>query len=197
MREFIWRGIARILSRPAIADWIIRRAQRTPYSAITSRDGTETYMDRWWLFNPYSKDEKGNAGPARWSFLPSIRVHHIMRPDDDGAMHDHPWNARTIVLRGSYVEERPFNEGEIWAPKRSQSLGERWVFGEFLPRELYARYTGYTGPVMFGAYHRISHVPRDGVYTLWFTWKYRGTWGFKVNGQKVPWREYLANRGQL
>lgn len=193
MREFIWRGIARILSRPVIADWIIRRAQRTPYSAITSRDGTETYMDRWWLFNPYSKDEKGNAGPARRSFVPSIRVHHIMRPDDDGAMHDHPWNARTIVLRNWYREQRPIVDGEE-IPSNCTGLFLRH-YDE--ARMEFTRTTGYTGRVLFDSYHRISQVSRGGVYTLWFTWKYRGTWGFMVDGKKVPWREYLSSRGQL
>jgi hypothetical protein len=185
MLEFIWRGIARIVSRPAVADWIICRAQRTPYYPITSRDGSETYMDRWWLFNPYSKDDAGNAGPPRWNWLPSIRVHHIMRADDDGAMHDHPWNARTIVLRGWYREERPltFNPATS-SPDVVKSSGE-W-------RDQWSRIAGYTGRVLFAQYHRISEVSPGGVYTLWFTWKYRGTWGFLVDGKKVPWREHLG-----
>lgn len=184
MLEFVWRLIARIASRPAVADWIIRRAQRTPYYPITSRDGTRLYMDRWWLFNAYSKDAEGNAGPPRWSWLPSVRVHHICVPDDDEHMHDHPWDARTIVLRGWYEEERPLGA------KLSDMLPPMFKTA----RLIHARPRGYTGPVLHGSYHRISHVSYGGVYTLWFTWQYRGTWGFLVDGVKVPWREYLAGR---
>jgi hypothetical protein len=31
-----------------------------------------------------------------------------------------------------------------------------------------------------------------GATTLFITGKYRGTWGFLVDGVKVPWREYLG-----
>lgn len=188
MRDLIWRAIARIVRRPAVAAWLVERSKRTPYSPITSRDGAETYMDRWWVFNPYSKDAAGNAGPARWSWLPSIRVHHIMRADDDEHLHDHPWNARTIVLRGWYVEERP-PRGEQYSP---DVCG--WVKKTEGWHTMWGRPAGYTGRVLFNSYHRISEVSPGGVYTLWFTWRYQGTWGFLVNGKKMPWREYLAQR---
>ncbi len=188
MRELIWRAIARIVSRPAVAEWLIERSKRTPYGPIRSRDETEVYMDRWWVFNPYSKDTAGNAGPARWSWLPSIRVHHIMRADDDAHLHDHPWNARTIVLRGWYREERP---ADLTDPPHD---GPPRYYGIDDKRHDFARERGHTGRVLFNSYHRISHVTLGGVYTLWFTWRYRGTWGFLVDGKKVPWREYLAQR---
>lgn len=183
LRNPSWRLIAWIVSRPRVSEWIIARAKRTPYGPIYGRKSDVVYMDRWWLFNPYSKDAEGRAGPARWSWLPSIRVHHIMEPDDDGHMHDHPWNARTIVMRGGYEEERP----RVW-----QSV--LWSKPPDTARERFIRTAGYTGRVLFGEYHRISAVSHGGVYTLWFTWRYRGTWGFLVNGKKVPYRTYLAER---
>lgn len=184
IRRLLWGAVAALVSRPTVAAWLIERSKRTPYYPITSQDGTETYMDRWWLFNPYTKDAEGNAGPARWPWLPSIRVHHILRADDDGHMHDHPWNARTIVLRGWYKEERPYSA-------LGHNDGLRSYPGELWPRELHMRDTGYTGRVLFGQYHRISEVSPGGVTTLWFTWRYRGTWGFLVDGQKIPYRKYL------
>ena len=169
--QFLWHLFALILtSSPRLVDWLIQRAQRTPYTHIPSRDGRGTYMYRWWLFNPYGKDAAGNELPARWSWLPSIRIHHIRLPDKDRHLHDHPWNARTIVLRGFYCERR---EGR----NRDQ-----------------LRMPGYTGRLLFGEYHRITHVSEGGVITLFFTWKLRGDWGFKVNGRKVPWREYLSQQ---
>lgn len=64
MTETLWRIAAFILSRRPVADYLIRRAQRTPYAPIKSRDGTSLYMDRWWLLNPYGKDAAGNQTPA-------------------------------------------------------------------------------------------------------------------------------------
>lgn len=57
-----WKMIAWLVSQPMVAKRIIARAMRTPYSPITSRDGSRLYMERFWLFNPYSE-----ALPARWS----------------------------------------------------------------------------------------------------------------------------------
>lgn len=34
-------------------------------------------------------------------------LHHILRPDSDKSLHDHPWNwAFSLILVGSYLEER-------------------------------------------------------------------------------------------
>ena len=88
-------------------------------------------------------------------------------------MHDHPWNARTIVLRGWYAEERPTTRGT---------------------NSLHVRSKGFTGRLLFGEFHRIACVSDGGVWTLFFTWKKRGTWGFAVGGRKVPWREYLQGQ---
>jgi hypothetical protein len=172
MREFIWRIVARIVTIPAVTSWLIARALPTPYTHITSSNGREVYMGRWWLFNPYPPASDG--GGRRWAdWLPSIRIHHIMREDRDRHLHDHPWNARTIILRGWYEEERPMTEDcELRYRAR--------------------RNAGYTGRLLFGQYHRIRKVSPGGVLTLFITWRKRGTWGFFVNGNKVPWRKYLG-----
>lgn len=189
MIELLWRLAALIISRPAVAARLIRRAQRTPYTHIMSADGADCYMGRWWLFNAYTKDANGDPAPARWSWLPSIRVHHIMRPDQDRHLHDHPWNARTIVLRGWYEEERharehPYDGHAFW---RLMPIPAAEAL-----RVVFMRRRGYTGRLLFGQFHRISAVPEAGVWTLFFTWRKRGTWGFDVNGVKVPWRKYLG-----
>ena len=104
--QLLWKLLAWLLSMPVVASWLIERSQRTPYYPIMTRNGIYLYMDRWWLFNPYDKTPDGRTAPARHSWLPSVRVHHICLPDDDQHEHDHPWAARTIILRGWYVEER-------------------------------------------------------------------------------------------
>ena len=101
--NLFWRILAKVLARPAVADWLIARAKLTPYQHIMSADGTEMYMGRWWLFNPYSREtHKSRFWWCPWSF----RIHHILREDADRDLHDHPWNARTIILRGWYTEQR-------------------------------------------------------------------------------------------
>ncbi len=173
MRSLLWSILAKAIALPPVARRVIRHAQRTPYTNITSADGETVYMGRWWLFNPYRRDADDNAMPARWRWLPSVRVHHIMRADEDRHLHDHPWNARTIVLRGYYVEQRPQDDAGTWN----------------------VLFAGDTGRLLFGQYHRIDEVSPGGVWTLFFTWRYRGTWGFLVDGKKVPWKTYLRVKG--
>lgn len=160
----MWRLIAWIVSRPTVTHWLVRRALRTPYVHIVGSDGS-LYMERWWLFNPYDPETKR----ARWpDWVPSVRIHHIHRPDNDRDQHDHPWNARTIILQGCYEEVR----GDT----------------------AFCRVPGDTATLKFGEYHRIAYVPPEGAWTLFITGKFRGTWGFLVDGLKVPFREYLARR---
>lgn len=149
-----------------LAKYLIERARRTPYFPILSPDGKEVYMDRHWLFNPYRQTETG-ATVARFPRLPSARVHHIMVADGDRHLHDHPWNAVSVILSGWYMEER---EGG----------------------KVHMREAGDIVHLKHGQFHRIIGVSPGGVHTLFITGKYRGTWGFKI-----PWREYLQQRQDL
>lgn len=176
-----WTLIARFLARPAVADYLIRRAQRTPYSAIV-KDG-DLYMERFWLFNPYPDSGKSGADRKPWRFPLSIRIHHIWLPDQDRDLHDHPWNARTVILRGDYTEQRR----EV-----IESTGTTWSDGDHIRDITYYREAGDTATLKFGEFHRITDVSQHGVWTLFITGKYRGTWGFNVDGVKVQWRKYLG-----
>lgn len=98
----------------------------------------------------------------------SIRVHHILRADLDRTPHNHSWAFRTIVLRGWYIEELLIEGGT-----RTRVMS---------PGETYARTTDQ--------YHRIAHVPRGGVWTLFIIGKKRGQWGFLVDGKHVNRRDY-------
>ena len=178
MRNFAWAAIALIVSSPRVAKALIRRAQRTPYTHIMSSDGQECYMGRWWLFNPYPAS--GASKRRGFGWLPSIRIHHIMREDMDRHLHDHPWNARTIVLRGDYTEALPVIN----------------AYGQHVAQHTRTRQAGDTGRLLFGQYHRITRVSQSGVWTLFITWKYRGVWGFMVDGHKVSWRTYLGGPEQ-
>lgn len=178
INNLLWKIVAFIVSRPFIVNWLITRAMKTPYSHIPARNSDAIYMYRYWLFNPYTKDAEGSTGDAKWSFLPSIRLHQIMLADDDEHPHDHPWDARTIILQNMYIEER-----------RIIAIKEFPQFGMNVQK---TRRTGDTATVKFNEYHRIIFVPKEGVYTLFFTWKFMGTWGFLKDGKKIPYKEYLG-----
>lgn len=167
MKEILWQLVAKVISRPMVANYLIKRAMRTPYFHL------EGYMNRYWLFNRYSEVGKPDVVPKRFKWLPSIRIHHILRADDARDLHDHPWNARTIILKGWYVERRlvPRFDG-----KRFQQ--------DFM------RVQGDTATINFGQYHAIDEVSDGGVWTLFIAGDYLGTWGFLVDGKKVPWQEY-------
>ncbi|WP_123633210.1 hypothetical protein [Pseudomonas viridiflava] len=175
MINLFWRLLAKLLARPAIAAWLITRAQNTPYLHIRSADGQEVYMGRWWLFNPYDSETR----VRRFNWSPwSVRIHHIKRADADRDLHDHPWNARTIILRGNYTEQRLIEHSDPAA----------------LATEYITRMPGDTAQLSFGEYHRIDEVSEDGVHTLFISGPYQGTWGFLVNGVKVAWREYTGEK---
>lgn len=170
MTDSLWRLIAFIVSRPAISHWLIKLAMRRPYTHIMSPDGKDLYMGRWWLFNPYSDDHH-----KMWEWLPSIRIHHIKRPDLDRHHHDHPWDARMIILRGWYQEQRL-----------------RFYSDSAMPLvATFARFHSDTETLKYQEYHRIERVSPGGVWTMFITWKYQGPWGYYVDGTKVPHRLYL------
>jgi hypothetical protein len=161
-------------------DWLIRRAQRTPYYDLPG------YMRRWWLV-PYrvvitrAGGQTDGTGPVS-GFRPiarllqafdiAIRVHEILRSDADRHPHDHPWPYLTVILRGGYWESRYNAEGFL--------LHKRWHG---------------PGSIMFrpaNSWHRLD-VPEDATATtLFITGKKCQTWGFRTEAGKVPYYEYLA-----
>lgn len=159
----IFKLIAKILAVPFVADYLIKRAQRTPYFHLPG------YMDRWWLFNGYAP---GTHKTKWWRFPWSIRIHHILRADHGRDHHDHPWNARTFILKGAYLETRG-KEGGV------------------LSDGSYIRHAGDTASLKFEEFHRIEEVSYGGVWTLFVCGPFLGDWGFWRDGRKIPHRQYF------
>ena len=67
---------------------IERRLGRKPDELIGHE--ARPFMLRWWLI-PHNR------------FF-NIYLHHLLRSDDDRALHDHPWWSLSIMLDGKYVE---------------------------------------------------------------------------------------------
>lgn len=163
--KIAWKAIAFVLSRRPVARYLISRADRTPYFHLPG------YMHRWWLFNGYEAggahlSDSDRQRQKRFPGLPSVRIHHILREDLAQHLHDHPWDARTIILEGWYIERR---EG---ANARVLRKGD-------------------TATIAFGEYHHIERVSSGGVFTLFIVGKYGGKWGFNVDGKKMAPRTYV------
>jgi len=192
MSELLWRIAAKVLSQPLVVKLLIKQATKTPYHHLASPDGQELYMARYWLLNPYDRETR--QVKHRW--LPwSARLHFIHREDRDQHLHDHPWNARTIILQGGYEEQRLIT-GEaresvidaclepIEKLTRDRAKVQAYEYVDRLP--------GDTAALKHGEYHRIHRIHGDCAVTLFITSRWKGPWGFLVDGVKVPWRQYLG-----
>lgn len=110
----------------------------------------------------------------RWSFwLPrgwSIKLHHILRPDQDRCHHDHPWRFWTLILWGGYVEEI---RGPVTIVRRN-------VFG--MIRKNTARHT-----------HRVTELIGHTVWTIGLYAPREREWGFMSRtGGWVPWNDFTS-----
>jgi hypothetical protein len=153
------------LSISFIANYLIKKAKKTPYTHIYGESDKKLYMERYWLLNPIIPE----LHKTKYSWFPlSIRIHKIVKPDNDRNLHDHPWNCRSFILKGWYVERRILND-------------------------IFIRSKGQSSRLNFKEYHRIETVCPEGVYTIFVTGKYQGTWGFLVNGIKINYKDYLKN----
>lgn len=106
----------------------------------------------------------------RWNVIVtpwfSIKVHHILRPDNDRALHDHPWGFVTLILHGGYMEELPF------VPLQALSAAQgKWY------THMVERGVGSVHRVEPDGLHRIDSV-KPGTWTLVLTTGKKREWGF-------------------
>ena len=97
---------------------------------------------------------------CRWF---SIKVHHILRSDEDRCEHDHPWPFVSLILTGGYWEW--VNGERTWCKP-----------GRLLRRPVHWR-------------HRLE-LPSP-VWTIVVTGRKMRAWGFWTPCGWVPWRTYL------
>lgn len=153
-----------------IANLLIRLLTRKVYRKghIYGPDGS-LYMERFGLFE------------TPWI---EARVHHIVRPDFDREMHDHPTGFLSLVLKGSYQEARPVDIDPCFDWRHDQEhayLTQRRAWS--------IAYRHATDR------HKIVEVSRGGVWTLFiFVGRRRQWWGFYTPQGKVHWRPYIAAR---
>lgn len=135
------------------------------------RDLKDVYLVRWILI----------SGPPGGIFL-----HHILRPDHDRALHDHPWSFVSIGLKGGVAE---------------QTTHAQWVDGipgesimEWDPGRIVAHWPGRWYFRRAERLHRIDQfLDGDTAWTLVVHGPRRRTWGFSPRpGEWVDWESYCA-----
>ena len=104
------------------------------------------YMHRWLFSMPWG----------------GIRLHHILRSDNDRHLHDHPWDFVSILLSSGYTEHT-VNGSKYW-PRFS-----------IIKKKAEDR-------------HRLEL--QNPIWTLVFTKPKRRDWGFWTENGFVHWRNY-------
>ena len=129
----------------------------------------------------------GEADPylKRWFVIPRNKVfciylHQMLRDDDDQALHDHPGDNLSIVLKGGYDEHLFLGWPEKGRPL-PQTVSIRRKPGQMISRTA-------------SLAHRLT-LPEGAIssWSLFFVWRKRREWGFWCpQGRWVYWRDFTA-----
>lgn len=108
----------------------------------------------------------------RWHLVPqnenfNVYLHCFKRPDDDRALHDHPWPSISIIIRGRYVEVLP----DLLAAATPYSL----IY--HLPVIRKTRSMLSVVPRMATSPHRVE-LPDGDCWSLFLTGRKVREWGF-------------------
>lgn len=149
-------------------NWFLNLLDRMGRKRIVmDRVNNEPYLERYYVF---LKD--------RDTFPFNVFLHKFLKSDPDD-VHDHPWNYRTIILKGGYWE---------WIPQfnnKGHKASEIAVW----------RGVGSFRSAKANSYHRIELDPEIECWTLFIPGVKKREWGFLTNGTWVQWEKYLAAKG--
>lgn len=118
------------------------------------------YMERWILQTPWG----------------TLRLHHILRSDDDRQLHDHPWAFWSLLLTGGYREFLPgliSPAGNGFAAIQNQ---------RYWPRFSIVRHSATDA-------HRLE-LTEGPVWTLVWTGPFQRQWGFWLPEKPPRWVSY-------
>lgn len=121
------------------------------------------------------RSKEGKLHFRRWELLKtkwfSIWIHGIYESDQDLHLHNHPWDFKSIVLKGSYIELT--EKGFVWQTplKFNSRNGEN--------------------------FHKIYKLLTPVVYTLFFVTPTKREWGYEVNGEFITHEKYRELKKQV
>lgn len=141
-------------------DFLLRLVEGVPSLTMHGVDGP--YLTRYYL-----RDEADGG---------KVVIHQFHRSDEDEELHSHPWEGESLILLGSYDEERR-------GPNHT-------VFKSFHP--------GDVNVLTANTYHRIKLMTSE-VWTLFRAGRKVQDWGFwnKQTQKETPWREFLHQKGLI
>lgn len=178
----------------SILTWFVRFA-RLPKRTITRDDG-KPYLERWYLCGEPGGLKYFPEGQTemRWwqralTRLPCIYLHRFVSSDDDEELHNHPWEATSLILAGGYIEERrlhvePYLRGAYVKYPRGKTTMQ-----EFRP--------GMRNYIFSDTFHKVTLVEED-CWTVLVCGKKVGTWGFwnPATDEFLHWKEHVARRAK-
>ena len=78
------------------------------------------------------RSQEGALHFQRWEILQvgdkTLYMHHLLRADEDRHCHDHPWDFRSLILKGGYEAMDPTGETKTFTPG---SLYKMKAVGEY------------------------------------------------------------------
>lgn len=141
----------------------------------------------------------------RWHLLPrnrwfNIYLHKVLRDDDDRALHDHPYDNISVVLKGGYTEVVP--HGLRWTADWAHD--EHVADGNmaYVAQPPHDRHWRGPGSILFRKAwepHRLE-LPMKGdamnwhkepSWSLFITFPRKRAWGFWCKRGWVPQTEYV------
>lgn len=148
--------------------WVARQLPRRDILAENGRVYLERYRVLGWMPG------------SRWRG-PSVYLHRFVLPDQDIALHNHPWpRCVSLVLAGGYTEERlayAYPDDHLHVRARRLRPGRLNV-------------------IRPDDYHRVARLHGTETWTLFVVWPRTRSWGFWMPGRgHIPWRDRLRERG--
>lgn len=134
-----------------------------------------------WGFRKTTIQVNGDRYMDRWEFRTpffTVRLHHILRSDQDRELHDHPWDFTSLILSAGYWEYRPARAGRLGLSPPFCEIERRWC----RPLSVVCRKAEDA--------HRLE-LTRP-VWTLVITGRKRRDWGFYTKDGWVHWRQWSA-----
>lgn len=125
----------------------------------------------------------------------AIRLHQILRSDDDRALHDHPFDYVSLILSGGYweVTEMDYLEYVREASSKYKYAG----FGSTPDTIMVKRWYG-PGSILFrtanSAHRLILDRESNDVWTLFIMGPKKQNWGFYTKEGKIPASVYLGEQ---
>ncbi len=136
-------------------------------TVITRGNRGEPYLER---FSVRAKPDGDQRYP--WG----VYLHHFL-VDDDYELHNHPFQAASLILTGGYTETRIVDGKYIW-------------------RELRPGMINRLGP---DTMHRVDLLdPKRGAWTLFFYWGRTPSWGFwnPLSNTFMDWKRHKTAAGR-